>query len=379
MRISTESMFNSAATSVMGRQVDLARLTAQISSGRRILTPADDPVGAARVIELENAKTRSDQLRVNQANVTNTLSQAESLLGNISDAYADMQAILTQAGNPTLSNGDRKSLATELAARRDALFAMSNSRDADGQPLFGSRVIQVGTSRDMDVSLNSSLLFGRVRDGNGVFAAAAAPTNTGAAAISAGTVADAAALDGNSYDLIVRNAAGVRTYDVVNAANGAVISAGNPFTNSAEITVAGMRVKITGAPADGDTFHLKPAANRTAFEAIDAAVQALRQPVADDASRAKLAAGVSAGLAQVQQAAETAQLMRADTGAALKEIETLQAVAVMQDEQLQIQLAGLRDLDYAQAVTELAQRQLVLDASQKAYARILGRSLFDYL
>ena len=379
MRISTESMFNSAATSVMGRQVDLARLTAQISSGRRILTPADDPVGAARVIELENAKTRSDQLRVNQANVTNTLSQAESLLGNISDAYADMQAILTQAGNPTLSNGDRKSLATELAARRDALFAMSNSRDADGQPLFGSRVIQVGTSRDMDVSLNSSLLFGRVRDGNGVFAAAAAPTNTGAAAISAGTVADAAALDGNSYDLIVRNAAGVRTYDVVNAANGAVISAGNPFTSSAEITVAGMRVKITGAPADGDTFHLKPAANRTAFEAIDAAVQALRQPVADDASRAKLAAGVSAGLAQVQQAAETAQLMRADTGAALKEIETLQAVAVMQDEQLQIQLAGLRDLDYAQAVTELAQRQLVLDASQKAYARILGRSLFDYL
>ena len=379
MRISTESMFNSAATSVMGRQVDLARLTAQISSGRRILTPADDPVGAARVIELENAKTRSDQLRVNQANVTNTLSQAESLLGNISDAYADMQAVLTQAGNPTLSDGDRKSLATELAARRDALFAMSNSRDADGQLLFGSRVIQVGTSRDMDVSLNSSLLFGRVRDGNGVFAAAAAPTNTGAAAISAGTVADAAALDGNSYDLIVRNAAGVRTYDVVNAANGAVISAGNPFTNSAEITVAGMRVKITGAPADGDTFHLKPAANRTAFEAIDAAVQALRQPVADDASRAKLAAGVSAGLAQVQQAAETAQLMRADTGAALKEIETLQAVAVMQDEQLQIQLAGLRDLDYAQAVTELAQRQLVLDASQKAYARILGRSLFDYL
>ena len=379
MRISTESMFNSAATSVMGRQVDLARLTAQISSGRRILTPADDPVGAARVIELENAKTRSDQLRVNQANVTNTLSQAESLLGNISDAYADMQAVLTQAGNPTLSDGDRKSLATELAARRDALFAMSNSRDADGQLLFGSRVIQVGTSRDMDVSLNSSLLFGRVRDGNGVFAAAAAPTNTGAAAISAGTVTDAAALDGNSYDLIVRNAAGVRTYDVVNAANGVVISAGNPFTSSAEITVAGMRVKITGAPADGDTFHLKPAANRTAFEAIDAAVQALRQPVADDASRAKLAAGVSAGLAQVQQAAETAQLMRADTGAALKEIETLQAVAVMQDEQLQIQLAGLRDLDYAQAVTELAQRQLVLDASQKAYARILGRSLFDYL
>jgi flagellin-like hook-associated protein FlgL len=57
----------------------------------------------------------------------------------------------------------------------------------------------------------------------------------------------------------------------------------------------------------------------------------------------------------------------------------LQAVAATQDEQLQIQLADIRDLDYTLAATELAQRQLALSAAQKAYSKTLGNSLFDYL
>ncbi len=151
MRISTAGTYSTAATSMMGQQVDLAKLSAQISSGRRILTPSDDPAGAARVIELENALARGNQMRINQDSATNTLSQAESILGNINDAYADMRSILVQAGNAVYSDGDRKTLAAELVARRDALLGLSSSRDTDGQPLFGSRVVRVGTARELDV------------------------------------------------------------------------------------------------------------------------------------------------------------------------------------------------------------------------------------
>lgn len=379
MRISTAGTFSSAATFMMGRQSDLAKLSAQISSGRRILTPSDDPAGAARVIELENAKARGDQLRINQTSSTNTLSQAESTLGNISDAYADMQDILAQAGNAAYSNGDRKILAAELAARRDALTGLSATRDADGQTLFGSRLVRVSNSRELDVSLNSNALFGRVRDGNGVFAARADSANTGASAISAGTVADAAALDGNSYDIVVHDTAGVLTYDIINAATTATVSSGNAFSNGGTITVAGMSVKITGSPADGDSYHLMASTTRSVFQTLDDMIQALKAPVSDDVSRAQLSANIAAGLAQLGQAAETAQLTRASAGAALKEIDTLQAVGAVQDEQLQIQIAGVRDLDYTKAVTDLSQRQLVLDAAQRAYAKTLGRSLFEYL
>ncbi len=48
--------------------------------------------------------------------------------------------------------------------------------------------------------------------------------------------------------------------------------------------------------------------------------------------------------------------------------------------QYQEQLSSLRDLDYAKASADLAQRQLVLSAAQPAYAKSLGtRSLFDLI
>jgi flagellar hook-associated protein 3 FlgL len=266
MRISTTATFLNASHSLNSRQGELAKLSAQISSGRRIITPADDPAGAARVIELESARARNEQIGVNQRSAANTLSQAESLLGNISDAYSDIRELLVQAGNPALSDGDRKSLATELSARREALYGLSTSRDGDGQPLFGGRVVQVGSSRDLDVTLNNTLLFGQVRNGNGIFATAEAPTNSGGAAISAGTVSDASALDGGSYDIVIRDTAGTLTYDIVNAATSAVVSSANAFTAGGEISVAGMGVKISGVPAAGDTFHLTPSTARPVFD-----------------------------------------------------------------------------------------------------------------
>lgn len=379
MRISTVAAFSSASYALNDQQSGLAKLSSQISSGKRILTPSDDPEGFARSIELEGALTRNTQLQRNQAAAGHALSQAESLLGNINDTYGDIRAILVQAGNPALSDTDRKALAADLAARRETLYGLSVSHDNEGQPMFGTRVIQVGTARELDVTLDRTRLFGQVRNGNGVFVAAAAAGNSGNAAISAGSVADAAALDGDDYRIVVHNTAGILTYDLVNTTTSTVVSSGNAFTSGADITVAGMRVKITGTPADGDAYNLTPSTRREVFTALDELVTALNAPVTDEASRAKVVAAVASGLAQVDQAAETTRLARANAGAALQEIDTLQAVAGAQDEQLQTRLAEIRDLDYTKAATELSQRQLVLEAAQKAYSRTLGRTLFDYM
>lgn len=379
MRISTTAAFSHAAATMGSRQSELAKLSAQISSGKRIIVPSDDPEGAARAVTLEAARARNDQLRVNQRAATNILSQAEALLGNINGAYDGIRDILVQAGNPALSNADRQSLAAELAARREALYGLSTERDADGQPLFGGRVVEVGSSRSLDLTLDNQQLFGQVRSGNGVFAAAAAGANSGAASISAGSVSNATALDGASYDIVIHNTAGTLTYDVLNVTTSTVVSSGNAFTSGADITVAGMTVKVTGAPADNDRFHLTPSVARPVFDALDELVAALRVPVTDDGSRAQVSAAVAAGLAQIDQAAQAAQLARADTGAALQELDMLQNVADNQDVLLRTQLSQIQDLDYAQAATQLAQQQLALEAAQKAYSRILGRTLFDYL
>lgn len=398
MRVSTTSIYGNAAALLAQRQTELAKTGEQISSGQRITTASDDPVGAARLIELDSAKARNDMLSAGEVAARNALSQVEGVLASASDAYSDIRALLVQAGNAALSDNDRKSVAAELSARRDTLLGLANSRDADGRYLFaghresqapfvagasgieyrgddGRRDVQVGLSRMMTVTTNGAELFARVRSGNGVFDAAAAAGNGGSGTISVGTVADPSALDGQTYRLRF-NAGG--SYDVLDA-SGRAVSPAQPYVPGGDITVAGMRVQVSGAPAAGDTFSLAPAANRTVFEALDEAIALLRTPVSSEAARLQLKSGLASGLMQIEQAAERALLSRADAGSALKELDTLAVANASRDEQLQKQISELRDLDYAKATTELAQRQLVLQAAQQAYARILGKSIFDFL
>lgn len=400
MRVSTTSIYGNAAASIARRQAELAKTGEQISSGLRIANASDDPIGAARLIELESAKSRNDQLSAGETAARNALSQAESVLASTTDTYSDIRTLLVQAGNGALSDNDRKSIAAELSARRDTLLGLANSRDADGRYFFaghresqtpfvtgaagieyqgddGRRDVQVGLSRMMTVTANGADLFARVRSGNGVFDAAAAAGNSGTATVNVGTVADASALDGQRYQLVF-HAGASNTYDVLDA-SGKVVSAGQPYVAGSDITVAGMRVQVSGTPAEGDTFDLAPATNRTVFQGLDETIALLRAPVSDEAARLRLKAGLASGLSQVEQASERALLSRADAGSALKELDTLNVANSSRDEQLQTQISGLRDLDYAQATTELAQRQLVLQAAQQAYARILGKSIFDFL
>jgi flagellar hook-associated protein 3 FlgL len=230
----------------------------------------------------------------------------------------------------------------------------------------------------MTVTTNGADLFARVRSGNGVFDATAAFGNGGTGTISVGTVANASALDGRRYQLVFHVDAGNTTYDVLDG-DGNVVSAAQSYKPGGDITLAGMQVKVNGAPAEGDVFDLAPAAIRTVFQGLDETIALLRAPVSSDVARQQLKAGLASGLSQIEQASERALLSRADAGSALKELDTLNVANSARDEQLQKQISDLRDLDYVSASIELAQRQMVLQAAQQTYARILGKSIFDFL
>ena len=402
MRVSTSYIYGAAANSIADRQAQVAKIGDQISSGQRILSPADDPVGAARVIELENAKAGNDQYLANQTAARNSLSQTDSILASVDNTYSDMRSLLVQAGNASLSDGDRASLAQQLASGRDALMGLANSRDADGHYLFsgykenqapfvatgsgvsymgdeGGRSVQVGASRSLPLTIAGTSLFGNVASGNGVFETGVATTNTGTGVVNVGDVADASALDGRSYQLVFHKTAAGTTYDVVDTAGAKTVSTGNAYTPNGQITVAGMRTQISGAPAEGDSFSMAPSTTRSVFSALDGIIAALRAPAGDNASRARLSSAMAAGIGQVDQAAQRNQLAQASVGSSLKELDSLDASANSADLQIQQQLSQLRDTDYAKAATELSQSQLTLDAAQKAYAKILGHSMFDFI
>ena len=56
MRISTPLIYTLGAEAIERQQVDLFETQQQIASGRRILTPSDDPVAAAQALNVTHAK-----------------------------------------------------------------------------------------------------------------------------------------------------------------------------------------------------------------------------------------------------------------------------------------------------------------------------------
>ena len=52
MRISTAQLYNRSIQSVLDNQGTLSDIQTQLSSGKKLLRPSDDPVGASQLIRL---------------------------------------------------------------------------------------------------------------------------------------------------------------------------------------------------------------------------------------------------------------------------------------------------------------------------------------
>ena len=86
MRISTGQLFDRSIRSVLNNQADLSDIQQQLSSGKKLLRPSDDPVGAAQVIRLTEEIDLIAQYKKNINLLTNSLEQEETVLSSINNA-----------------------------------------------------------------------------------------------------------------------------------------------------------------------------------------------------------------------------------------------------------------------------------------------------
>ena len=127
MRISTNTVYDQGVSAILRQQEDMLKTQQQISTGRRILTPADDPVAAARALDISQAESLNNQYARNQTNATSSLGLAESVLQGVTSLIQDVRTVALNAGNATLADNDRASLATELRGRLEELIGLANS------------------------------------------------------------------------------------------------------------------------------------------------------------------------------------------------------------------------------------------------------------
>lgn len=402
MRVTTPLIYSLGVDAIGRQQEKLLSLQQHLAAGRRILTPSDDPVGAAQALSVTQAKARTAQHTANIGAANDALAHSESVLGQVVDV---LQTVRTQAiagGGPALSDADRRTLATDLRGMLAQLIGLANAKDGDGAFMFagfatatqpfaqtagsvvyngdsGQRTLEVGPGRSLPISASGDQVFMRLKNGNGSFVASAAPANTGNGVIAPGSVVDPTALTGDSYEIQFTVAAGVTTYDIVDTTTAAVVSSGNPYSSGSAITVDGMQVAISGPPANGDRFTLAPSTSQSVFKTIESLIATLEAGATTPLGRTQLANGLNRGLVDVDQALEHLLTVRSEMGAGLRELVSLAAGNEGQQLLHDQTLSRLQDLDYNAALSDFARQQLALEAAQKSFIQVTGLSLFDYL
>ncbi len=182
MRISTSTLYDQGITSVQNQQSDLFTLQQQIASGRRILTPADDPINAANALQTTQSINVNQQYQTNVSNAKSQLNTEEGVLSQVMEVIQQAKQLTVQAGNPTVGSANYVSMATDVQNLYDQLLGLANQTDGNGQYLFsgfkgstqpftqtsgagvyagdqGQRRLQVGASRYIETSDDGQSVF----------------------------------------------------------------------------------------------------------------------------------------------------------------------------------------------------------------------------
>ncbi|EKM93665.1 flagellar hook-associated protein FlgL [Stutzerimonas degradans] len=418
MRISTLQAFNNGVAGLQRNYANATRTQEQISTGNRILTPADDPVASVRLLQLEQQQNVLSQYNANLTAAKNSLTQEEVTLNSVNTVLQRVRELAVQAGNGALDPQDRKSIAAELGEREDELLSLMNTRNARGEYLFagfqgktqpfvrgadgsysyegdeGQRKLQIASSLNIPISDNGKSVFENVTNaGRYQSSFTAQPGST--LSVSAPLVQDEVALTAtpafpaagigvhftSETDYIVYDLnAPPADFAVPFADPNLVLASGSldeKTETSDKLVFRGVVMQFDGTPAAGDSAEvtldatqqkqgiLSTIANlRSALESPTTGNQGVRDAVA-------------VGLTNLDHGMVSVDAARGNIGARLNVIETTQTDnedVTLVNKSVQ---AELKELDYAEALSRLSFQTVILEAAQQSYVKISGLNLFN--
>lgn len=408
MRVASSTLYQQGLASMNNQQGSLMYVQQQLGTGRRILTPSDDPVAATRALSVSQAQAVNSQYATSRTQATSSLSMEENSLQTVTTVIQNIQQLLVQAGNGTMSDNDRASVATALQGQYEQLLGLANADDGNGQFLFagvqsgtapfansasggvvyngdtGEQLLQVDVARTMAAGDNGRAVFqsvttaaGYVLQGNGA--------NTGTATYSGVSVTNPADPQyGHALMLTFQTdvVTGKMQYTVTDqSVVPATVSTPTNYTDGAAIQVGGITFSVKGTPNNGDTMTMKPAAQAGTdmFANLQTVIKALQAPVVSTADSANLANTIATVNRQFSNSLDNVLTVRASVGSRLQELDALTTVGTNRNLNYTQSLSALQDLDYAGAISEYYQRQTALQAAQSSFMQIQGMNLFKYL
>lgn len=410
MRISTSQFYKTGLSTINAQQARQLDIFTQIGTGKKIVSPKDDPLGAARALNLSNNMAINDRFAENRSIATQNLAFEESILSEVATTLVAIKTRIVEAGNGTMADADRATLSEVVNSLRNQVLGLANSTDGNGQYIFsgnqsdraafapdgngkinwqgdlGNRAIQVSTSRQLSSADTGYAVFTRAVSGENSYLTSAARTNTGTGHISAPNINDPKGANvGNNFSIVFGGTPLSYTVETRNA-DGVVLGTDGPNVYDASqarlVLPGGVDVVFSGTPAEGDTFSVNYAQNEdiNIFNTLDELAAALNTPTSTDPqAAARLSNVMSSAIQKIEANYNTVLTTRASIGTRMNEIESLNISGEQRRLDFRAEISAIEDVDFYEASTELAMRGMALEAASLAFKKIQGLSLFKTL
>ena len=420
-RLGTANTYDNALRNLQTRQTALANLQENLTSGKRVVVASDDPTGAAQA---ERSLTRIARIASDQRALEaqrNSITAAESALGDVTDALQGFRELVVSAGNATFTPAERRSVALQLTGLRDQVFALSNRKDSNGLPLFGALGSALtpfvgptappqdytfnglpGQTASSEVAIPSALdgdsafMHQPARDGvyNVTVTSATGPIPPSRALRTTNvTVTNPTLVNGSSYsiaftavDTTTVPGTTTVTYDVTETPN-----VGGPFTGltasyptiltgnkagtgSIPITaMPGLAMTITGTPAAGDTTKVDT--GRSIFSVLDDAIRDIGGAGNNNAA----SQAVSQALFNIDIGMDRVSSERGRAGDLLNRADRITTNQEKRSIQLEADRSRAEDLDMIKGISDFQNQQTGYQAALQSYAQVQKLSLFNYI
>ncbi|MAJ70899.1 MAG: flagellar hook-associated protein 3 [Alteromonadaceae bacterium TMED7] len=407
MRISTNQLYDQNIRAIMDNQSGLADTQQQLSTGKKINRPSDDPVGTAKVLRMTEELASLKQYQRNNDLVTGSLEQQETILDNITNSVNRARMLTIQAGDGALSDADRKALASEIGQIKDEVFDLMNSQNAEGDYYFsgyqsesqpfvlnaggaGNAYTYQGDSGSNEVQLSNSVKVRSSASGQSVFEDVPARRNFTITNNSGITVDEAVVAGQGDFDTFYKN-----NYDPLTAANNnyrITITAPNQveiqnlgtgnvvatkdFTSGEPFNFAGIDFNLQGGTGNTLDFQLDAPQKKNIATTLHDLQQALNN---DELSDAAYREALSDALVGIDNGLEKIAFETSSIGARLNVAQSVYETNLDLEVSTKEARSAIQDVDYAEASAEFAKQEAALTAALTTFPRISNLSLFNYI
>ncbi|MFW8590249.1 flagellar hook-associated protein FlgL [Glaciecola sp. 2405UD65-10] len=407
MRITTNLIYDQNLRSINTSQGNLSDIQTQLATGKKLLNPSDDPVGASQVIRLNEELDKITQFNRNNDLATNALELQETALDSINDVANRARQLTIQAGNGIIGEADRVAIGAEIEQLRNQTVDLMNSQNASGEYIFAgyqsatqafefnptatsNQIVFNGDDGTNTMQISDSVSIQTTSSGKTVFEDVQARLNFSFSNISGVSFDDYSIKNQGTFDQFhienfdpVNNANNQYQFDIIsstqievtNLGTGAVVDTLS-FESGEVLSYQGIEMRPVGNPGDSFQIDLNRPEKHNLAETLNNLYLALNDSSLTSQEFASVLddtlVGIDNGLDKMAREASS-------IGARLNIAESVKNSLLDNEVSNEQARSAIEDVDYAAASTEFSKQETALEAAFASFPRIANLSLFNYI